>query len=132
MTGLAFALALSMLAVGMLISAIIRRSGSAMGVAIFVWLAFVLLANVGLMSATLYFKLRVEEFFFVAVVNPLQCFKMAALQGFSEKLDVFGPAGVYATQTFGDWLPAILLGSPALWVIAPLAVAWLLFTRRPL
>lgn len=132
MTLLAGALAVAMLAVGMLLSTLARRASAAAGSAIFAWLAFVLLADVGVMGASLLFRLRVEELFFAAVANPLQAFKMAALQGYSASLDVLGPAGLYATQTFGAWLPAILLGSIALWILLPLTGAWLLFIRRPL
>lgn len=129
---LAFILALSMLAVGMLISALVRRSGSAMGAAVFLWLTFVLLADVGLMGAAIVFRLRIEWLFFITLANPLQAFKMAALAGFGAGLDVLGPAGLWATTEFGAALPFILLSSLALWTLAPSLMAWTIFVRRPL
>ena len=132
MTALAFILALSMLAVGMLISAIVRRSGSATGLAVFCWLTFVLLADVGLMGAAIAFRMHIDTLFFVALANPLQAFKMAALSSFGASLDVLGPSGLWASTEFGSALPVILISSLVVWTVAPLLAGWFIFVRRPL
>lgn len=129
---LAFVLSQAMLAVGLLISAIARRSGSATGMAVFLWLAFVLLADIGLMSAAITFRMHIDTLFFAALANPLQAFKMAALSSFGANLDVLGPAGLWASGEFGAMLPAMLMSSLAVWTIVPLIAGWLIFIRRPL
>lgn len=123
-------LAVVMLAVGMLISVISRRGGVATGIALFVWLLLVFVSDLGLMAGAIVFKLRVQELFAIAVVNPLQAFKMAVIVEMNASLDVLGPAGVYAMQTLGASMRWVLLAVLAAWGILSLGLALVLFTRR--
>ncbi|MHC4217735.1 MAG: ABC transporter permease [Planctomycetota bacterium] len=128
--GLSCVLALSMLSVGVLISTVTRKASTAFGAAIVLWLVLVFLGDLGLMGSTLVFKLQVADLFQLSLLNPLQVFKMAALGSIHASLDVLGPAGLYATQTFGDALPWIFAGALAAWTVLPLAAAFALFTLR--
>jgi Cu-processing system permease protein len=130
LVGFTFVLSLAMLSLGMLISACARKAGVAVGVSLFLWLALVFLSDLGLMTGTIVFKLRVEELFMLAAVNPLQAFKLAALNQLNASLDVLGPAGLYASQTFGPRLPLILGGTLLAWVVLPLGLALAVFARR--
>ncbi len=132
LVGLSIVLALAMLAVGMLLSVVLKRSSTAIGAAVFVWLGFVFLGDLGLMGATVMFKLPVQQLFGLSLVNPTQAFKLAAVGGFDSTLDLLGPAGLYGVQTFGSWLMPMLLGAMAAWVLVPMTLAAVLFTRRPL
>lgn len=123
-------LAIAMLSVGVLISVLSRRTGVATGVALFVWLSLVFLSDLGLMAGTVLFKLRVQEVFGLAVVNPMQAFKMNVIVNMNASLDVLGPAGVYASRTFGPALPWLLVGVVTAWIAAPLALAVFAFARR--
>lgn len=127
---LASVLALAMLSVGVLISTIARKAGVALGTAIFLWLGLVFLGDLGLMGGTLAFKLQVAELFQLSLINPLQVFKMAALGSIRASLDVLGPAGLYATQTYGSALPWIFAGVLAAWVVGPLSLSYLVFRWR--
>jgi len=127
---LAWVLALSMLSVGFLISVVARKASVASGAAIFLWLTLVFVGDLGLMGGTLMFKLQVTELFTLSLINPLQVFKMASLGGINASLDVLGPAGLYATQTYGDGLVLIFGGVLAAWIVGPLAIAYGLFTWR--
>ena len=49
---------------------------------------------------------------------------------FVASLDVLGPAGLYAQETYGRWLHAMFAASLALWTIVPIAVSTVLFSRR--
>jgi Cu-processing system permease protein len=123
-------LALSMLSLGVLISVQSRRAGVATGVSLFVWLGLVFLSDLGLMAGTVLFKLRVQEVFALAIVNPLQAFKMNVIVNLNATLDVLGPVGMYATQEYGSSLPWLLTGVIALWCVLPLFVAVLIFRKR--
>lgn len=123
-------LALSMLSVGLLISVLSRRSGVATGLGLFCWLALVFLSDLGLMAGTVLFKLRVQEVFALAIINPLQAFKMGVIVNLNASLDVLGPVGMYATQNYGRALPWLLAGVMLLWTVLPIALAVLLFNRR--
>lgn len=123
-------LALAMLSVGMLLSVMSRRSGVATGLGLFAWLILVFLSDLGLMAGTILFKLRVQEVFAIGVMNPLQAFKMAVIVNMNASLDVLGPVGMYASQTFGNALPWILALVLGAWTIIPLVIAMILFSKR--
>jgi Cu-processing system permease protein len=126
----AFALALGMLSVGFLISTLARKTAVATGVALFLWLTFVFAGDLGLMGTALAFKLPIDTLFHLAIINPLQVFKMSSLFGINATLDVLGPAGIYAMQTYRESLTGLLLGSLAAWIVLPLVVAYVIFSRR--
>jgi Cu-processing system permease protein len=130
LVGLTALLALAMLSIGVLISVVSRRSAVATGLGLFVWLALVFLSDLGLMAGSLILKLRVQEIFGLAALNPLQSFKMAVIVGMNASLDVLGPVGAYASHTLGAALPWTLASSLVAWGVLPLAVASVLFARR--
>ena len=130
--GLSILLALSMLAIGMLIATVVRRSSAAMGASITVWLVVTLFGDLGLMGATTLFDLEVSQLLTLSFFNPTQVFKLASIAGFDATLDLFGPAGLYAVRTMGAWLVPALVGTLVLWILAPLLLGLALFTRRPL
>lgn len=120
----------SMLSVGLLISALARRTTVALGAAIFTWLAFVFLGDLGLIGGALTLRMTAAELLTAALVNPLQVFKIFAVSGMHRSLDLLGPAGLYASQTFGAGLPLLLCGILAAWIVTPLAAAWVVFANR--
>ncbi len=126
----AFILALGMLSLGFLISVLTRKTAVATGVALFAWLILVFIGDLGLMGTTLAFKLPINTLFTLALLNPLQVFKMSALMSINATLDVLGPAGIYAMQTYQDSLTWLFLGSLLLWIILPLLIAYFVFARR--
>jgi len=130
LVGFTALLALAMLSVGVLISVVSRRSAVATGIGLFVWLGLVFVSDLGLMAGSLLFKLRVQEIFGLATINPLQSFKMAVIENLNASLDVLGPVGAYASHTLGSGLPWVLAGSLAAWVVLPLGLAIALFAKR--
>ena len=132
LAGLSILLALSMLAIGMLIGTLVRRPGAAIGVSIFVWLCVTLLGDLGMMGASTLLELQVDQMLFMSFANPTQVFKLACIASFDSTLDLLGPAGLYAVQTIGKWLFPLLVGLLVFWILVPAAVAWGVFVRRPL
>lgn len=130
LVGFAFALALGMLSVGFLISALVRKAAVATGVALFVWLVLVFVSDLGLMGSSLAFKLPIDTLFSLALLNPLQLFKMSSLLSINATLDVLGPAGIYAMRTYRDTLVWLFLGALTAWIVLPLLGAYLQFYRR--
>lgn len=130
LVGFAFILALGMLSLGFLVSVLTRKAAVATGVALFLWLGFVFIGDLGLMGTALAFKLPINTLFSLALLNPLQVFKMSALIGINATLDVLGPAGTYAMQTYRDSLTGLFLGSLAAWVVLPLAATYVIFNRK--
>ncbi len=126
----AFLLALASLSLGFLISASAKKTASAIGVAIFVWLLLVFFGDLGLMGSAIVLRLQVAELFTLAVFNPLQVFKLAAIWNLRSSLEVLGPAGAYASHTFGEALLPVLVAILGLWIVLPLAGAFAVFRLR--
>ncbi|HXF61572.1 MAG TPA: ABC transporter permease [Caldilineaceae bacterium] len=130
LVGLAFLLALVMLSAGFLISAWTRRAGVAVGIGLFLWLLFVFLGDLGMMGTAIVLRLPVDGLLWLALANPLQVFKLAAVANLQANLEMLGPAGLYAAQTFGDTLWLLLAALLGLWTVAPALAAYLRFARR--
>ncbi len=128
--GLAAVMAAACVAVGLLISATAARLPVAAGVALLVWLALVLLGDLGLMGTAAALRLGARELLWATLANPLQLFKLAALLVARGGLEVLGPAGVYAQRVFGDALLPALAAALAAWVVVPLALAARALERR--
>jgi Cu-processing system permease protein len=129
LVALSMVLALAMLAVGLLVSSLAPRASMAAGTAVVLWLGFVLLTDLGLMGGTLVFHLRAPQLLHVALANPLQVFKLAVLARLNPTLDMLGPAGMYATTTYGTALPWVFAGALAAWIVLPLGAAAAVFSR---
>jgi Cu-processing system permease protein len=130
LVALAFVLSLVMLSVGFLISALTRRAGVAVGIGLFLWLTFVFLGDLGMMGTAVAMRLPIEGLFWMALANPLQVFKMAAILNINATLDVLGPAGIYAMQEYGRSLSWLFLGVLALWIVLPATIAYARFASR--
>lgn len=130
LAGLSLLLALGMLGTGMLISVVTRRASVATGTAVFIWLALVFGTDLALMAGTLTFRLRIEELFALSLINPLQVFKMWSLHAIDSTLDVLGPAALYAVEEYGESLHVIFGLCLGAWIVAPLTLACVLFSRK--
>jgi Cu-processing system permease protein len=130
LAGYSLLLALVSLGFGFLISALTRKSATALGAALIVWLALVFLGDLGVMGATLALRPTPEVLLAFLLANPLQVFKLGAIYSLRATLDTLGAAGQYALYRFGMALPALLFGLLALWLIATFGAAFALFNRR--
>ncbi len=127
---LAFVLALASLSLGFLISAAVSKSATAVGLALFLWLILVFFGDLGLMGTAIVLRMGVSELFAMALLNPLQLFKMASILAIRSNLEVLGPAGVYALRTYGSQLMPLLMAILLGWTILPLSATYLIFRRR--
>lgn len=126
---LSWLLAIAMLGIGLLISTFTASGSSAIGTSIFVWLGLVFLGDLGVMGTAVATKMPVSALFISAVFNPVEAFRLAALTAFDGSLDVLGPAGQYAVDSFGESLDVLLIAVVAVWVIGPVSVAWWRFSK---
>ncbi len=130
LAGLAVLLGLATLSLGLLLSVLARRTAVALGGALFLWFGLALVADLGLMGTTLALRLRAGDLLLLALANPLQVFKLAAVLAIQPSLDVLGPAGLFGTTTFGASFGPLLVGLLAAWIVLPLVAAGLVFARR--
>ncbi len=127
---LSWLLAISMLGFGMLISTFARKGSAALGIAVFVWLALAFVGDLGVMGSAMATRVPTWGLLLTAIANPVEAFRLASLTAFSGSLDVLGPAGRYAVDSFGDRLGWLLFLTVAAWAVIPAALAWLRFTRK--
>lgn len=127
---LAYLLALASLSLGFLISALVRKGATAIGLMLFAWLVLVFLGDLGLMGTALTLRLKAGDLLAFALLNPLQVFKMAAILIVRSSLEVLGPAGLYALRTYGARLMPLLLTILAAWIIVPMSLSYLIFRQR--
>ena len=104
-----------------------RYGALAVGLALFVWLLLVFVGDLGLMGTAMAMKLNIGTLFTLTLLNPLQVFKIATVNSLRASLEILGPAGIYATRTYGDALNAVLIGVLVVWVALPMLGAYVRF-----
>lgn len=132
LTVLTILLGLAMLSVGFLISSFSPQTSAALGIAVSLWLGFVILGDLGLMGSSLVMGLRPDTLLALTLANPLDTYKLLNVELLHTSLEVLGPAGMYATDRFGAGLAPLLMSMVAVWVVLPLPLGFWLFRRMNL
>jgi Cu-processing system permease protein len=118
--------------IGYAISAWVGERGTAAGVAVAVWLLFVLLfdlALLGVLVADQGQTLSSSVFRGLLLLNPTDAYRLLNLSSFQEVREFSGLAGLPAEAR--PPLP-LLLGALGLWLVLPLSLAAGLFSRKEL
>jgi ABC-2 type transport system permease protein len=100
-TALLAAMCACFLGIGMLISALARGTDMAQGAAFLVWLTLLLFLDLILLGVMIQGKVSPEVAVSIALANPLQVFRTAALALFDPQLIVLGPSAFLILDTFG-------------------------------
>jgi ABC-2 type transport system permease protein len=100
-TALLAAMCACFLGIGMLISALARSTDMAQGAAFLIWLALLLFLDLILLGVMIQGKINPETAVAIALANPLQDFRTAALSLFDPQLIVLGPSAYVILDTFG-------------------------------
>jgi Cu-processing system permease protein len=132
MVGSSVLLGAAFIAVGYLVSALVRERGTAAGIAIGIWLVFVLIYDMALLGL-----LVVDQGQTVSgallntllLLNPTDAYRLFNLTGFANVSSFSGMAGIAQNATLS---PTILLAALAAWALIPLGLAALAFSRREL
>ncbi|MDP2752495.1 MAG: ABC transporter permease subunit [Rhodocyclaceae bacterium] len=95
------AMAACFLGLGMLISALARTTDVAQGAAFMTWLTLLLFIDLILLGVMIQGRISPEVAVGIALANPLQVFRTAALALFDPQLIVLGPSAYVILDTFG-------------------------------
>jgi len=120
------------LAIGYFVSTLVRDRGAAGGIAIGVWLLFVLLydmALLGLLVADQGRNVTGEVLNALLLLNPADAYRLLNLASSTDVSRYAGVAGLGAGTSPGT---GALIGALVAWTIAPLAAATALFARKQL
>ncbi len=132
-TALLAAMALCFLGFGMLISAVARSTDMAQGAAFLLWLALLLFLDLILLGVMIQGRVAPEVAVGVALANPLQVFRTAALALFDPQLIVLGPSAFVILDTFGaTGYMAFALAYPSALGLLAASVGYFLFRRGDL
>jgi len=129
MTGSSIVLGSAFLAIGYLISTCVRERATAGGIAIGVWLFFVLIYDMALLGLLVGQGEAISGGIFHALLlaNPADAYRLFNLGGFENVATLSGTIGMMADVK----LPAWALGSVQIaWVIVPLCIAGFLFKKK--
>jgi len=132
MIGSSVLLGAAFVAIGQLISASSRDRGTAAGIAVGVWLVFVLIYDMGLLGLMVMDQGRTVTgpvLNALLLVNPTDAYRLFNLTGFANVSQFAGMAGLAGSAAMS---PSLLLGALGAWALAPLALATLAFSRREL
>ena len=132
MIGYSVMLGGAFIAIGYLVSASVGDRGTAGGIAIGVWLIFVLVYDMALLGILVVDQGRIltgERLNWVLLFNPADAYRLLNLTGYSNVSMLAGVAGLGGEIG----LPrSVLMAALAAWTIVPLAIASTLFSRRQL
>jgi ABC-2 type transport system permease protein len=132
-TALLVALALCFLGVAMGISAVARSVDVAQGAAFAIWLVLVLFLDLVLLGVLIQEHAAPELVVGIALANPLQAFRSAALLLFDPQLVLLGPAAFVILDAFGrTGFLVYALAYPALLGLACAGAGFLRFRRGDL
>lgn len=84
-----------------LISSFVKTQEASLGLSLFIWLVLIALIDVALLGLMIKALVPEEVIYAIALVNPIQIFKVAAISLFDPVLSVIGPAAYFILDTFG-------------------------------
>ena len=120
------------LALGYLVSTLVRERATAAGVAVVLWLAFVLLYDLALLGVLIADKghnIGSDLFSALLLINPTDTYRLLNLSGFEKVREFAGLAGLSGEVHTGRRMLLVIM---SLWVLLPLAGAATCFRRREL
>jgi ABC-2 type transport system permease protein len=94
-TGLLFAMSAAFLGIAFFISSFVKSSEVALGIAFFVWIFLLAFIDIALISLMMQQRFNEELILFIALINPMEIFRVAAISLFDPELTVMGPVAFY-------------------------------------
>jgi ABC-2 type transport system permease protein len=132
-TALLASLAWCFLGIAMLISTLTRSTDVAQAAAFLIWLALVLFLDLILLGVLVQQQMPAETAVAIALANPLQVFRTAAMMLFDPALVLLGPSAFVILDSFGrEGYLAWALGYPVVLGSLSAALGFLLFRRGDL
>jgi len=118
------------LALGYLVSVLARDRGAAAGVAVGIWFFFVLLYDMAVLGALVADQGRIlskATISGILLFNPTDAYRLVNLTVFPAVSRLAGMAGVSAEVSLSPW---VFVAALVTWIVGPLVVAIILFSRE--
>ena len=94
-TGLLFAMSSAFLGIAFFVSSIVKSSEMALGISFFVWIFLLAFIDIALISLMMQQRMSTELIIGIAMINPMEIFRVAAISLFDPQLTVMGPVAFY-------------------------------------
>ena len=94
-TGLLFAMSSAFLGIAFFVSSIVKSSEMALGISFFVWIFLLAFIDIALISIMMQQRINTELIIGIAMINPMEIFRVAAISLFDPELTVMGPVAFY-------------------------------------
>ena len=125
-TGLLFAMSMAFLGIAFFVSSIVKSSEMALGISFFVWILLLAFIDIALISLMMQQRMDAGLIIGIAMANPMEIFRVAAISLFDPELTVMGPVAFYILDMMSQRLfVAISIIYP---IVLGLLFAWLGFT----
>lgn len=103
-TALLIASAFFWVALSFLISSMVKTQEAGLGIALFIWLTLIAFLDIVLLGLLIKALVPENVIYVLALVNPIQIFKIATISLFDPVLSVIGPAAYFILDIFGSTL----------------------------
>jgi len=107
-TGLLFAMSSAFLGIAFFISSIVKSSEMALGISFFVWIFLLAFIDIALISLMMQERINTEVIIGIAMINPMEIFRVAAISLFDPELTVMGPVAFYILDMVSQKLFVLL------------------------
>jgi len=94
-TGLLFAMSSAFLGIAFFVSSMVKSSEMALGISFFVWIFLLAFIDIALISLMMQERMSTGLIIGIALVNPMEIFRVAAISLFDPELTVMGPVAFY-------------------------------------
>ena len=132
-TGLLFALSSAFLGIAFFISSFVKSSEVALGIAFFVWIFLLAFIDIALISLMMQNRFNEELIITLALLNPMEIFRIAAISLFDPELTVMGPVAFTILDTMSQMKFVLLsIGYPILLGLAFAYAGFSIFKKKDL
>lgn len=99
-TGLLFSLSSAFLGIAFFISSFVKTSEVALGISFFIWIFLLAFIDIALISLMMQNRFEEGLIITIALLNPMEIFRVAAISLFDPSLTVMGPVAFYILDMF--------------------------------
>ncbi len=132
-TGLLFSLSSAFLGIAFFISSFVKSSEVALGIAFFIWIFLLAFIDIALISLMMQQRFNEELIIFLAMINPMELFRVAAISLFDPELTVMGPVAFYILDLISQSVFVLLsIGYPLVVGLAFAYAGFKIFEKKDL
>jgi ABC-2 type transport system permease protein len=126
-------LSVNFLGISFFISSLVKSQEIALGISFFVWLMLLAFIDIILIGIMMRDMVHENIIFAIALLNPMQVFRIGAIALFDAELSVIGPASYFILDAFGKNLfLAYSVTYPIVLGIIFLSVGYVIFRKKDL